>query len=167
MRGEDKRVISSISMATIVVLNFLSPSITFQTRTTNPNFNSLNFNFNNTKPLLLQHSTPFVRATNQDSNPETTLQDDDDDDEVNNLGVKAALSILRFYKREISPILPRSCRYVPTCSEYSMEAYKSYGFLKGTTLTAWRLCRCNPLGGSGYDPPRWFGESKQREELDE
>lgn len=56
-------------------------------------------------------------------------------------------------------MLPRSCRYVPTCSEYSMEAYKKYGVLKGTVLTTWRLCRCNPLGGSGFDPPRWFGES--------
>ncbi|KAJ0089306.1 hypothetical protein Patl1_31851 [Pistacia atlantica] len=54
--------------------------------------------------------------------------------------------MLRFYKREISPILPKSCRYVPTCSEYSMQAYKKYGVVKGTVLTAWRLCRCNPLG---------------------
>ncbi|KAK1312389.1 UPF0161 protein [Acorus calamus] len=60
---------------------------------------------------------------------------------------------------EISPILPNSCRYVPTCSEYSMIAYKKYGVVKGTVLTAWRLCRCNPLGGSGFDPPRWFDES--------
>lgn len=47
---------------------------------------------------------------------------------------------------EISPLLPNSCRYTPTCSEYSMEAYKKYGVVKGTVLTAWRLCRCNPLG---------------------
>ncbi|PNX76539.1 hypothetical protein L195_g032491, partial [Trifolium pratense] len=71
---------------------------------------------------------------------------------------------------EISPILPRSCRYVPTCSEYSMEAYKRYGFFKGTTLTVYRVCRCNPLGGSGYDPPRWFGEIRpppEEEQLDD
>ncbi|KAL6998344.1 hypothetical protein U1Q18_008467 [Sarracenia purpurea var. burkii] len=79
--------------------------------------------------------------------------------EVNNIGVKAALSMLRFYKREISPLMLNSCRYVPTCSEYSMIAYKKYGVAKGTILTAWRLCRCNPLGGSGFDPPRWFGET--------
>ncbi|XP_057972162.1 UPF0161 protein At3g09310 [Malania oleifera] len=84
-------------------------------------------------------------------------------DEVNNLGVKAALSTLRFYKSEISPLLPNSCRYVPTCSEYSMEAYKKYGVVKGTILTGWRLCRCNPLGGSGFDPPRWFGETRPPE----
>ncbi|KAF0896940.1 hypothetical protein E2562_030787 [Oryza meyeriana var. granulata] len=53
--------------------------------------------------------------------------------------------MLKFYKREISPLLPSSCRYVPTCSEYSMQAYKRYGVAKGTILTAWRLCRCNPL----------------------
>ncbi|XP_038882935.1 putative membrane protein insertion efficiency factor isoform X2 [Benincasa hispida] len=47
---------------------------------------------------------------------------------------------------EISPLLPNSCRYLPTCSEYSMQAYKKYGVAKGTILTAWRLCRCNPLG---------------------
>ncbi|KAI3916649.1 hypothetical protein MKW98_026391 [Papaver atlanticum] len=80
------------------------------------------------------------------------------------LGVKAALSMLKFYKREISPIMPNSCRYVPTCSEYSMEAYKKYGVAKGTILTAWRLCRCNPLGGSGFDPPRWFDEKNPLEE---
>ncbi|KAK2972357.1 hypothetical protein RJ640_014415 [Escallonia rubra] len=67
------------------------------------------------------------------------------DGEVNNLGVKAALSMLKFYKREISPVMPNSCRYLPTCSEYSMIAYKKYGVVKGTVLTAWRLCRCNPL----------------------
>ncbi|WOH11091.1 hypothetical protein DCAR_0830570 [Daucus carota subsp. sativus] len=85
-------------------------------------------------------------------------------DEVNSLGVRTALSMLKFYKREISPLMPNSCRYLPTCSEYSMIAYKKYGVAKGTILTAWRLCRCNPLGGSGFDPPRWFGETSPPEE---
>ncbi|KAJ8570717.1 hypothetical protein K7X08_037689 [Anisodus acutangulus] len=86
------------------------------------------------------------------------------DDEIDNPGVKAALSMLKFYKREISPVMPKSCRYVPTCSEYSMIAYKKYGVVKGTVLTAWRLCRCNPLGGSGFDPPRWFDEESPPQE---
>ncbi|XP_015697508.1 uncharacterized protein LOC102703627 isoform X3 [Oryza brachyantha] len=85
---------------------------------------------------------------------------DEEVEEVSDLGVNVALSMLKFYKREISPLLPSSCRYVPTCSEYSMQAYKKYGVAKGTILTAWRLCRCNPLGGHGYDPPRWFGEEE-------
>ncbi|KAI5682414.1 hypothetical protein M9H77_03642 [Catharanthus roseus] len=90
---------------------------------------------------------------------EDSGQSSSKDEEVDNVGVKAALAMLRFYKREISPVLPKSCRFVPTCSEYSMIAYKKYGLVKGTILTAWRLCRCNPLGGSGFDPPRWFDES--------
>jgi putative membrane protein insertion efficiency factor len=61
-------------------------------------------------------------------------------------GVAAALAVLRFYKRQISPILPPSCRFIPTCSEYAMEAYQEQGFGKGTVLTAWRLLRCNPFG---------------------
>ena len=61
-------------------------------------------------------------------------------------GVKFALSILQFYKREISPILPPSCRFLPTCSEYSMDSFKRYGVGKGVVLTAWRLLRCNPFG---------------------
>ncbi|XP_075509221.1 UPF0161 protein At3g09310-like isoform X1 [Primulina tabacum] len=86
------------------------------------------------------------------------------DDEKVSVGVKAALSMLRFYKREISPLLPNRCRYVPTCSESSMIAYKKYGVAKGTLLTAWRLCRCNALGGSGFDPPRWFDETTPPEQ---
>mmetsp|Transcript_34484 Transcript_34484/g.47783 ORF Transcript_34484/g.47783 Transcript_34484/m.47783 type:complete len:130 (+) Transcript_34484:167-556(+) len=62
---------------------------------------------------------------------------------------------------QISPLMPGSCRYLPTCSEYAMEAYEKYGVGKGTVLTAWRICRCNPLGSSGYDPPVWFGEKKK------
>ncbi|XP_074264236.1 UPF0161 protein At3g09310 [Silene latifolia] len=92
--------------------------------------------------------------------------DPDAQEEEDDVGVKAALSMLKFYKREISPLLPKSCRYVPTCSEYSMIAYKRYGVVKGTVLTAWRLCRCNPLGGSGFDPPRWFGEGRPPEDGD-
>ncbi|CAI5968185.1 unnamed protein product [Closterium sp. NIES-65] len=59
---------------------------------------------------------------------------------------------------EISPWIPASCRFVPTCSEYSVMALRKYGLLRGGILTAWRLLRCNPFGPSGYDPPRWFGE---------
>ncbi|GBG75159.1 hypothetical protein CBR_g19672 [Chara braunii] len=86
--------------------------------------------------------------------------DGNGDEEKEQIGVKAAVTLLRFYKREISPWIPGSCRYVPTCSEYAIEAYTRYGLAKGTVLTACRICRCNPLGGSGFDPPRWFGESK-------
>lgn len=70
-------------------------------------------------------------------------------------GVRAALAALRFYKDAISPLLPSVCRYLPTCSSYSMASYTQYGVARGTVLTAWRLMRCNPWGGRGYDPPAW------------
>lgn len=71
------------------------------------------------------------------------------------LAMRVAMGLLDFYKREISPALPKSCRFVPTCSEYARQAYKKYGTKKGFVLTAWRIMRCNPLGGKGYDPPMW------------
>ena len=68
---------------------------------------------------------------------------------------KCALGMIDFYRNELSPFMPKSCRYVPSCSNYAFEAYSKYGVGKGFVLTAWRILRCNPLGGSGYDPPRW------------
>lgn len=67
----------------------------------------------------------------------------------------AMIEAVKFYKRSISPLLPPACRFLPTCSSYSIEAIQEFGPAKGFVLTAWRLMRCNPLGGSGYDPPRW------------
>lgn len=57
-----------------------------------------------------------------------------------------------FYRRSISPMFPPSCRYVPTCSEYALEAIGKYGPIKGVWLAVKRICRCHPWGGSGYDP---------------
>jgi len=65
---------------------------------------------------------------------------------------RVALAMLRFYKRAISPLLPPSCRFQPTCSDYACEAIEKYGILKGGRLAIWRILRCNPFGGSGYDP---------------
>lgn len=62
------------------------------------------------------------------------------------------LACLRGYKRWISPALPPACRYVPTCSEYAMEAVATRGALRGILLAAWRLLRCHPLARGGYDP---------------
>ena len=63
-----------------------------------------------------------------------------------------APALLRFYKSLISPLLPASCRYVPTCSEYAAEAVARHGFFHGAALAIWRLLRCNPLAHGGYDP---------------
>lgn len=62
------------------------------------------------------------------------------------------IGLVRFYQLCISPYTPPSCRYVPTCSQYALEALRKYGPIKGAWLTAKRLARCHPWGGSGYDP---------------
>jgi uncharacterized protein len=65
---------------------------------------------------------------------------------------KFALFLLRAYKWAISPMLPPSCRYVPTCSEYALEAVERYGALRGGLMAGWRLLRCNPFARGGFDP---------------
>jgi putative membrane protein insertion efficiency factor len=62
------------------------------------------------------------------------------------------MGIIRLYQLTISPILPASCRYTPTCSQYSIEAIKKYGPFKGGYLAFRRILRCNPWGGHGHDP---------------
>jgi len=67
--------------------------------------------------------------------------------------LKLPLQILiRAYQLFISPVLPPSCRYLPSCSQYAMEAVETHGALKGSWLALRRLARCHPWGGSGYDP---------------
>lgn len=68
------------------------------------------------------------------------------------LAARAALGLIRFYRRGISPLLPPSCRYEPTCSAYAEEAIRRYGFARGGWLAARRLGRCHPFGGKGFDP---------------
>ena len=63
-----------------------------------------------------------------------------------------ALLPVRLYRRFLSPALPRSCKYHPSCSEYAVEAVRSYGLARGTVLAAWRILRCNPWSHGGYDP---------------
>ncbi len=65
---------------------------------------------------------------------------------------KLALSGIRLYQRTISRVLPPSCRFVPSCSEYGYEAIARYGVIRGGAMAAWRVMRCNPWGGHGYDP---------------
>jgi putative membrane protein insertion efficiency factor len=64
------------------------------------------------------------------------------------------LGSIKLYKYAISPLLPDSCRFVPTCSEYSAEAIKRYGAVKGSYLSVRRILRCHPFHNGGYDPVR-------------
>ncbi len=59
---------------------------------------------------------------------------------------------IRFYKHFISPLTPPACRYTPTCSTYAIQAIQKHGPFKGGWLAIKRILRCNPWGGSGYDP---------------
>lgn len=62
------------------------------------------------------------------------------------------LQPIYFYQRHISPLTPPVCRFTPSCSQYAVEAIKKHGPFKGMRLAIWRILRCNPWGGSGYDP---------------
>ena len=64
----------------------------------------------------------------------------------------ALLGLIRAYQWTIGPALPRSCRFEPSCSRYAYTAIDRYGPLRGSWLTLTRLARCQPWGGSGYDP---------------
>ncbi len=65
---------------------------------------------------------------------------------------KVMIALVRFYQLAISPHFPRSCRYEPSCSAYTIQALQKHGALKGGWLGMKRILRCHPWGGSGYDP---------------
>lgn len=89
---------------------------------------------------------------------------------------RIATAPIRLYQRLISPMLPRRCKYEPTCSAYAVEAVERFGVVRGTVLACWRILRCNPFSHGGFDPVReeftlrvgpmdpaeYHGESKTR-----
>ena len=66
--------------------------------------------------------------------------------------LRLAVLSMHFYQKALSPYMPGTCRYTPTCSCYAEEAVTKYGVLKGFWLAVHRLKRCTPFGGKGYDP---------------
>lgn len=62
------------------------------------------------------------------------------------------VTLIKGYQKLISPLLPPSCRFYPSCSEYGIQAFTKYGVIKGGALTVWRVLRCNPFNKGGYDP---------------
>jgi putative membrane protein insertion efficiency factor len=99
-----------------------------------------------TTPLHASSKEKDEKLQTHGDEPEGTEEGNRDETQTESAGVRVALAVLRFYKREISPILPPSCRFLPTCSEYAMESYQRFGVGKGTILTGWRLMKCNPFG---------------------
>ena len=71
---------------------------------------------------------------------------------ISRAGVWLLSQPIIFYRRFISPLTPPVCRYTPTCSAYALEALRRHGPVKGLWLAVKRILRCNPWGGSGYDP---------------
>ena len=71
---------------------------------------------------------------------------------VKKVAIWPFVMLIRFYQVCISPLKPACCRFTPTCSQYGLQAFRKHGPIKGLILTTWRILRCQPWGGSGYDP---------------
>ena len=71
-----------------------------------------------------------------------------------NSAVRFFVFLVSIYQRIVSPLLPQTCRFHPSCSAYSIEALREHGALRGTWMTLRRILRCHPLSAGGYDPVR-------------
>ena len=69
-----------------------------------------------------------------------------------NIAIHILIKLIKLYKLLISPLTGHSCRYLPTCSDYCIDALKTYGLLKGLLLSLKRILSCNPWGNGGFDP---------------
>ncbi len=65
---------------------------------------------------------------------------------------EAGMALIKGYKRFVSPMLPPSCRFTPSCSLYTLQAVEKYGLLKGILMGTWRILRCHPFSKGGFDP---------------
>lgn len=71
------------------------------------------------------------------------------------------LKVIKVYQKAVSPAFPNTCRFYPSCSEYSRQAIEEYGAIKGTYLAIKRVLRCHPLNSGGYDPIPKEGEEEE------
>ena len=97
---------------------------------------------------------PLRYRVDEDSGHEDPNEEEAVDEEEEGLK-KVMMDSIRWYKSTLSPMMPPNCRFLPTCSSYGLESIKKYGAVKGGILTAWRIIRCTPFGGCGYDAPQW------------
>ncbi|WP_101843987.1 membrane protein insertion efficiency factor YidD [Halobacillus sp. Marseille-P3879] len=72
------------------------------------------------------------------------------------------IAIISIYRKFISPLTPPSCRFMPTCSQYGMEAFSRFGFIKGGWLTLKRILKCHPFYKGGFDPVPLSEEEKRK-----
>lgn len=80
---------------------------------------------------------------------------------INKILTYPLILFLKIYQLFISPIIGQNCRYLPTCSEYTIECLKQFGIIKGTFLSFKRISKCHPWGNHGYDPVPNKLEEKQ------
>ena len=107
-------------------------------------------------PFMKTHFLPSDGSTGDAETEEKAPSKDDDKESSFQEPMSAAMiATIGVYKEFISPLLPPACRFLPTCSQYGVQAIQEFGPTKGSLLTAWRLLRCSPIGGKGYDPPKW------------
>ncbi len=90
----------------------------------------------------------------EDANDNQNEEENTKDEAKSNVMSASMISTIGIYKNFISPLLPPACRFLPTCSQYGVQAIEQFGPEKGCILIAWRLLRCSPFGGRGYDPPK-------------
>lgn len=62
------------------------------------------------------------------------------------------INLIKFYRKKISPMYMPRCKYIPTCSQYALEAIEKYGAIKGGIMSIWRILKCNPFSRGGFDP---------------
>jgi uncharacterized protein len=99
-------------------------------------------------------SIPLLFDIGEVQSKNKSISNNDDNQDENAMSA-AMIGSIGFYKKVISPVLPPACRFIPTCSTYGVQAIQQYGPMKGFILITWRILRCSPIGGKGYDPPKW------------
>jgi len=105
--------------------------------------------------FFIEEESESIDSTIEEDGKDTESLDSTESNEVEKVTSASMIMAIGFYKNWISPLLPPACRFLPTCSQYGVQAIEEFGPQKGLILTAWRLARCTPLGGKGYDPPKW------------
>ena len=104
----------------------------------------------------IRQSNRIFRSNEEEEKEGKEQSEEESKEKTTSKPVTAAMvSTIGIYKNFISPLLPPACRFLPTCSQYGVQAIEEFGPSKGVVLTAWRIMRCTPFGGKGYDPPKW------------
>jgi putative membrane protein insertion efficiency factor len=113
--------------------------------------------------LVVADVSTFMVVGGEEGEKEEKIGNADADDDAVTTGNRdlkdglkdVMISWIKWYRNTLSPIMPPNCRFFPSCSVYAIDAIEKFGSVKGGVLTGWRILRCNPLGGAGYDPPQW------------